>query len=180
LVFSSYPKRRNGVRGIFQNIKNNHTMANSKQVFSTSSPGFIYSITSAILTILAIIGVSFADPIHVLSGQVETSIQGGSFFALVTLVVGSVLFPVWNLIQKKQKINLKTIFGSTANIIALGQALLGIIALTGFVLPAGSLEQVVSAVKMKDWGALIGLLVTSIVPTIIRFIKSKKTPPVGA
>ena len=134
-------------------------MANSKQVFSTSSPGFIYSIASAILTILAIIGVSYA---------------------LVTLVIGSVLFPVWNLIQKKQKINLKTIFGSTANIIALGQALLGIIALTGFVLPAGSLEQVVSAVKMKDWGALIGLLVTSIVPTIIRFIKSKKTPPVGA
>ena len=155
-------------------------MANSKQVFSTSSPGFIYSIASAILTILAIIGVSFADPIPVLSGQVETSIQGGGFFALVTLVIGSVLFPVWNLIQKKQKINLKTIFGSTANIIALGQALLGIIALTGFVLPAGSLEQVVSAVKMKDWGALIGLLVTSIVPTIIRFIKSKKTPPVGA
>lgn len=155
-------------------------MANSKQVFSTSSPGFIYSIASAILTILAIIGVSFADPIPVLSGQVETSIQGGSFFALATLVIGSVLFPVWNLIQKKQKINLKTIFGSTANIIALGQALLGIIALTGFVLPAGSLEQVVSAVKMKDWGALIGLLVTSIVPTIIRFIKSKKTPPVGA
>ena len=172
------PQAPQGVRGIFQNKKSN--MANSKQVFSTSSPGFIYSIASAILTILAIIGVSFADPIPVLSGQVETFIQGGSFFALVTLVIGSVLFPVWNLIQKKQKINLKTIFGSTANIIALGQALLGIIALTGFVLPAGSLEQVVSAVKMKDWGALIGLLVTSIVPTIIRFIKSKKTPPVGA
>lgn len=75
---------------------------------------------------------------------------------------------------------MRGIFQNKKNNIALGNALLGIIALTGFVLPAGSLEQLVSAVKMKDWGALIGLLVTSIVPTIIRFIKSKKTPPVGA
>ena len=151
-------------------------MANSKQVFSTSSPGFIYSISSLVLTLLAIIGVKFAEPISVLSGQVETSIQGGSFYALVTLLIGSVLFPVWNLIQKKQKISLKALFGSTANIIALGNAALALIALTGFVLPPGTLEQLVTAVQMKDWGALIGLLVTSIVPTIIRFIKSKKPP----
>lgn len=147
-----------------------------KKVFDSKSPGFAYSIAAFVLTLLAIIGVQFTQPIGDLSSQLETSIHGGSYLALLGLIAGSVLFPIWNLIQKKQKITLGTIFGSTANIIALVNALLGVIAVTGFVLPDGTVEQVIAAVKTKDWVALISLLITTIVPTIIRFIKSKKTP----
>jgi len=153
-----------------------NTMA--KQQFDTKSAGFIYSVTAFFLTILAMLGVGFSEPISQISGQLETSIQGANYFGLVALVGGSVLFPIWNLIQKKQKLNWKNLVSSTANIIALVNAALGLIALTGFVLPAGTVEQIVAAVQVKDWAALAAILINVVIPTIVRFIKDKKAATV--
>lgn len=149
-------------------------MANQKQNFDPKSPGAVYSLATLVLTILAGLGIGFPDTIANISGQLQTSIQGGSYFALIGIVGGSVLFPIWNLIQKKQKLNWKNLFGSTANVVALGNALLGVVALTGFYLPDGTVEQIVAAVTVKDWGALASVIINTVIVALVRWVKDKK------
>ncbi len=149
-------------------------MATQKQNFDPKSPGAVYSLATLVLTILAGLGIGFPDSIANISGQLQTSIQGGSYFALIGIVGGSVLFPIWNLIQKKQKLNWKNLFGSTANVVALGNALLGVVALTGFYLPDGTVEQIVAAVTVKDWGALASVIINTVIVALVRWVKDKK------
>lgn len=149
-------------------------MAAKKQNFDPKSPGAIYSIATLVLTALALAGVGFPESIEGISGQLQTSIQGGSYFALIGLIGGSVLFPIWNLIQKKQKFNWANIFGSTANTVAIGNALFGIVALTGFVLPDGTLEQIMAAIEVKDWGALASVIINTVIVTLVRFLKDRR------
>lgn len=149
-------------------------MANQKQNFDPKSPGAVYSLATLVLTILALLGIGFPDSIANISGQLQTSIQGGSYFALIGIVGGSVLFPIWNLIQKKQKLNWKNLFGSTANVVALGNAFLGVVALTGFYLPSGTVEQIVAAVTVKDWGALASVVINTVIVALVRWVKDKK------
>lgn len=149
-------------------------MANQKQNFDPKSPGAVYSLATLVLTILALLGIGFPDSIANISGQLQTSIQGGSYFALIGIVGGSVLFPIWNLIQKKQKLNWENLFGSTANVVALGNAFLGVVALTGFYLPSGTVEQIVEAVTVKDWGALASVVINTVIVALVRWVKDKK------
>lgn len=149
-------------------------MANQKQNFDPKSPGAVYSLATLVLTILALLGIGFPDSIANISGQLQTSIQGGSYFALIGIVGGSVLFPIWNLIQKKQKLNWENLFGSTANVVALGNAFLGVVALTGFYLPSGTVEQIVAAVTVKDWGALASVVINTVIVALVRWVKDKK------
>ncbi len=149
-------------------------MATQKQNFDPKSPGAVYSLATLVLTILAGLGIGFPDSIANISGQLQTSIQGGSYFALIGIVGGSVLFPIWNLIQKKQKLNWKNLFGSTANVVALGNALLGVVALTGFYLPDGTVEQIVAAVTVKDWGALASVVINTVIVALVRWVKDRK------
>jgi hypothetical protein len=149
-------------------------MANQKQNFNPKSPGAIYSLATLVLTILAGLGIGFPDSIANISGQLQTSIQGGSYFALIGIVGGSVLFPIWNLIQKKQKLNWANLFGSTANVTALAYAALGVIAMTGFYLPNGTVEQIQVAVEAKDWGALASIVVGTVLTALVRWFKDRK------
>ncbi len=149
-------------------------MATQKQNFDPKSPGAVYSLATLVLTILAGLGIGFPDSIANISGQLQTSLQGGSYFALIGIVGGSVLFPIWNLIQKKQKLNWKNLFGSTANVVALGNALLGVVALTGFYLPDGTVEQIVAAVTVKDWGALASVVINTVIVALVRWVKDRK------
>lgn len=149
-------------------------MATQKQNFDPKSPGAVYSLATLVLTVLALLGIGFPDSIANISGQLQTSIQGGSYFALIGIVGGSVLFPIWNLIQKKQKLNWKNLFGSTANVVALGNALLGAVALTGFYLPDGTVEQIVAAVTVKDWGALASVIINTVFVALVRWVKDRK------
>jgi len=149
-------------------------MVTQKQNFDPKSPGAVYSLATLVLTILAGLGIGFPDTIANISGQLQTSIQGGSYFALIGIVGGSVLFPIWNLIQKKQKLNWKNLFGSTANVVALGNALLGVVALTGFYLPDGTVEQIVAAVTVKDWGALASVVINTVIVALVRWVKDRK------
>ena len=151
-----------------------------KKNFDPQSPGAIYSLAVLVLTVLAGLGIGFPDSIPNISGQLQTSIQGGSYFALIGIIGGSVLFPIWNLIQKKQKLNWRNLFGSTANIVSLANAGLGVVALTGFMLPAGTVEQVVAAVQVKDWGALASIVINTVIVSFVRWLKDRKAAVVAA
>lgn len=146
-----------------------------KPVFDPASPGFLYTIIVAILGIFATFGVSFPITVTELGEKITTSLNAGGIYSVVIIIMASVFFPIYNRIK-----NGGPIMASTLTWIALANILLSVIALTGFTLPAGTVEQLVGAVQTKDWFALISLLATTIIPAVVRFIKSKSKPASAA
>jgi len=142
--------------------------------FSVTSPGFLYSAIVAVLTIIAAGGVQLpADPATVGSDFV-TSLSTGGIFSLVGVIVSSLVFPIYNFVKSGLKFSFGAIFSLNTTWIALGNAAAAGIALTGFVLPQGTVEQIVGAVGTKDWMGLISILALTVGNTLIRFIKERQ------
>lgn len=144
------------------------------KVFDRASPGFLYTIVAGILGIFAAFGVVFPITVTELGGQITTSLTTGGIYAVIGIIISSVIFPVWNRFKYGGPI-----MASTLTWIALANIALSVIALTGFTLPAGTVEQVIGAVQAKDYFALISIVATTIIPAIVRFIKSRKPPVVA-
>lgn len=145
-----------------------------KMVFNTKSPGFLYSVIVAVLTVFAVSGVHFPTSAEQLAGEITTTLSTSGIYAIIGVVVASVVFPIYNAVKSGLKFSLATIFGSTLTWVAIGNIILSLLALTGIVLPDGTLEQIIGAVQVKDWGALVNIIFVTIVPTIVRWIKDKK------
>lgn len=147
-------------------------MAQAKKVFNAASPGFLYTLIVSALTIFAASGVTFPDNPQDIAGHITTLLSTGGFFAIIGVIVSSVAFPIWNAYQKGN-LSFNGIWRNTFTWIALGNLVFAAIALTGFVLPDGTVEQIVAAISAKDWTALISMFVTTIIPAIVRFIKQR-------
>lgn len=141
----------------------------NKTVFNASSPGFLYTVIVSILAIFAASGVTIANPNDV-AGEIVTSLSSGGVYAIIGVIASSVVFPIWNAVQKGS-ISFDGIFSSTLTWIAIGNIVFAAIALTGLVLPEGTVEGLVYAISAKDWNALISMVLTTILPTVVRFIK---------
>ena len=76
--------------------------------------------------------------------------------------------------HKKKQFNFQGIFSSTLTWVALANTFFAVLALTGFTLPDGAVDALVAAVLAKDWGAIISMLFTTIIPTVARFFKDRK------
>ena len=148
---------------------------NKKQtkLFDAGSPGFLYTVIVSVLTIFAAAGVSFPDNPEQIAGEFTTLLSTGGFYAVLGVIATSIGFPLWNAYQKKQ-FNFQGIFSSTLTWIALANIAFGALALTGFTLPDGTVDALVAAVLAKAWGAIISMLFTTIIPTVVRFIKDRK------
>ena len=145
---------------------------NSKQAvaFSTTSPGFIYSLLVGGLTIVALAGVNFSQAPAELAGEITNSISSGGYYSLIGILAASVIFPVWNA-YKKSNLSFKGIFKNTLTWVALGNVVFSAIALTGLTFPDGTVEDIVGAAAAKDWNSLISILITVVLSTVARFIK---------
>lgn len=143
-----------------------------KKIFSFSSTGFIYSVSVAALTIFAAAGAHFSSPIGDIAGNIDTTLSASGVWAMIGVIAASVIAPIWNAIVKGT-LSFKGVFSSTLTWIAILNAGLAYLATKGFSLPDGTVEQIFGYIQAKDWFSLGYLLVATIVPTIIRFIKSK-------
>lgn len=144
-----------------------------KVIFNAGSPGFLYTIIVTVLTIFAVSGVQFPTSAEVLAGDITTTLSTSGIYAIIGVIVSSVAFPIYNAVKSGLKFSAATIFGSTLTWISIGNIILSLLAIYGFVLPDGTLEQVIGAVQTKDWMALGSLFFTTIVPTVVRWIKDK-------
>lgn len=153
-------------------------MANNAKFFNAGSPGFLYSVITTALTIFAASGVQFPKVPGDLSSELVSSFSTGGVYALIGVIVASVIFPIYNAIQAKT-FSFKGVFSRNLTWIAIGNLAAAGIALTGFVLPSGTADQIVGAVSMKDWGGLISILGLTVVNTLIRYLKDK-APEVNA
>lgn len=143
------------------------------KLFDPKSPVFIYSLIVAALTVFAASGVQFPKVAGELATEITTSLSTGGVYALIGVIIASVIFPIYNAI-KSGVFSLKGVFSRNLTWIALGNAAASAIALTGFVLPAGTVEQIIAAISVKDWGGLVSVLGLTVVNTLIRFLKEKE------
>lgn len=148
-------------------------MANQTQkFFDAGSPGFLYSIITAALAIFAASGVTFPKAPADLGTELVSSFSTGGIYALIGIIIASVAFPIYNAV-KAGTLSFSGVFSRNLTWIAIGNAVAAGIALTGFVLPSGTTEQIIGAISMKDWGGLISILGLTVVNTLIRFLKEK-------
>lgn len=145
-----------------------------KQVFNPASPGFLYTITVLVLTAFAAAGAEIPNPEDVAAG-ITTTLDTSGFFAVVGVLVSSVIFPVWNAWQKKA-LNFAGIINSSTTWVSAFVAMFAGLALVGLHFPPGTAEQLATLIFAKDWGALASMFVTVILPTIIRFVKAMNAP----
>jgi len=142
--------------------------------FSTSSPGFIYSVTVAILTILAIGGINFNTPIDVLAGDISTTLSTGGIWAVGGIILSSLVFPIWNFVKSGKKFSFANVFGSTLVWVAMANLAISALVLLGIGVPDGTFEAVGTYIATKDWFGLLGYLASTILPTVIRWIKDQR------
>ena len=148
-------------------------MANSNQkFFEVSSPGFLYSVIVSALTIFAGVGVTFPKVPIDLGTEIVNSFNTGGVYALIGVIVASVVFPIYNAISAGT-FSLKGIFSRNLTWIALGNIAVSGLALTGFVLPDGTPEQIVGAVSAKDWMSVVSIVALTVGNTLLRLIKQK-------
>lgn len=148
-------------------------MANSTQkFFEVSSPGFLYSVIVSALTIFAGAGVAFPKVPIDLGTEIVNSFNTGGVYALIGVIVASVVFPIYNAISAGT-FSLKGIFSRNLTWIALGNIAVSGLALTGFVLPDGTPEQIVGAVSAKDWMSVVSIVALTVGNTLLRLIKQK-------
>ena len=146
----------------------------SKTKFDPKSPGFIASITYAILAAFAATGIEFPKDPAQIAGDFETTMSSGGIFAITGMLISAIIFPIWNFIKKGGRINAKLILSNTTFWVSLVTAILGFAALYGFTVPDGTAEQIVSALYAKDWGVLLSVLAINILNPLIRFLKEVK------
>ena len=148
-------------------------MANSNQkFFEVSSPGFLYSVIVSALAIFAGAGVAFPKVPIDLGAEIVNSFNTGGVYALIGVIVASVVFPIYNAISAGT-FSLKGIFSRNLTWIALGNIAVSGLALTGFVLPDGTPEQIVGAVSPKDWMSVVSIVALTVGNTLLRLIKQK-------
>lgn len=142
--------------------------------FDIKSGGFIQSVIVAFLAIFAATGVTFPKDVNVLGMELVTSFSAGGIYAIIGILITAVIFPIYNFFSGGGKFSLPAIFSRVNTWLSIGYALAALIALTGFVLPDGSVDQIVYAIYSKDWGALIAFFATTIVPTFVRWLKARQ------
>jgi len=147
--------------------------------FDPKSAGFLHALITFILTVFATAGVAIQGTPENLSNTIVTSFQGGGIYAIIGVLVTSVAFPIYNFIKGGGKFSISAIFSRVSTWVALGTAALAAIALTGFILPDGTLDQVISAVQAKDWMSLVSILALTVGNTLIRYLKDKSGSPAG-
>lgn len=147
--------------------------------FDTTSPGFHYSVVVFVLTVLAAWGVDLPQDPAALGHDIVNTFSTGGIYALIGLLVSSLIFPVYNAIRSGIKFSFKSIFSLNSTWIALLNAVASGLALTGFVLPEGTAEQLVYAASVKDWMALGSAFLLTVGNTLLRFIKENKRVTAG-
>lgn len=148
--------------------------------FDVTSPGFIYTLVVLALSIFAASGVQFADDPQTLAVGIVTTLSESGVYAIIGVLISSVIFPVWNFVKQGGKFTVKNIFSSTLVWFAIGNTALALVALTGFLIPAETVGNVIGAIQTKDWGALTLTIFANIVNPLIRYLKDKNAAQLAA
>ena len=120
--------------------------------------------------------IEFQQPIDVLADSLATTLSTQGIYAIVGILVVSVLGPIYTAISKK---SFMAIWSSVSTWTYHAIAVAAGLTLLGIAVPPGSAEALVAAIWAKDWASVGSIGAMSFLVPLIRWIKSKSqtTPP---
>lgn len=144
-------------------------------VFSKKSAYLWGNIITFLLGSAALVGIQLPASPDQISGELVKLIEGGSLYAVITMVVVNIIVPVFNFVRKGGKVNLLDLIGSASFWIAFGSLVVSIVvSVWGIDIPADTPQSVVGAVFGRDFAMLAFIVVANIVNPIVRYFKDKR------
>ena len=150
-----------------------------KSNFSSSNPNFWARLLIFAFSVIALLGVQIPDP-TALTDNIVTTISGGSAYAVIGILIVSVIMPIINFVRSKPKLDLYAIIGSPNFWIYFASFILGSLVLLGIDIPDGTAEQLVGAIFAKDWGGLATIAFANLADPFIRWWRDKRQTAVTA
>jgi hypothetical protein len=117
--------------------------------------------------------IEFEQPIGALADSLGTTLSTQGIYAIVGILVVSVLGPIYTAISKK---SVMAIWSSISTWTYLSIAIASVLTLLGIAVPPGSAEALVAAIWAKDWATVGTIGTISFLVPLIRWIKSKSLP----
>jgi hypothetical protein len=151
-----------------------------KQNFSSSNPNFWARLLIFAFSVIALLGVQIPESPAMLTDKIVTTISGGSAYAVIGILIVSVLMPIINFVRSKPKLDLYAIIGSPNFWIYFASFVLGCLVLLGIDIPDGTAEQLVGAIFAKDWGGLATVAFVNLADPFIRWWRDKRQTSVTA
>lgn len=139
-----------------------------KPNFSTNSPNFWASLITFILSIAALGGVNFGIDPTTLSQKLVTTLQGGSLWAVVGIVVTNLVTPIYYVIRNKAfHLSLR----SSNFWIQAVTFLISVGVMYGIGFEQQAAAGLVEAIAAKDWALLVSIAIPAIINPLVRFLK---------
>lgn len=142
----------------------------SNKIFDSANPNLWAQVLIAVLGLFSAAGVNWDAA--TLGDSIFVTITSGSYFSLLTIAATSVLMPIWNWIRS-DKLTLKEFIGKPNTLVYLITLVLALLALLGINTTPNAAGEIVRLIQAQDWGSLIGLIFTSILSPLFRYLLDK-------
>jgi hypothetical protein len=148
-------------------------MAQPQKAFSLSSKNLWFQVTLLLLAIAAGLGINFPSSPEAIAGDIVNTFTNSGIYAVIGILVVSVIGPIYNFIKSKPKLSLKAFVADANNWVYIVSFLASGAILLGINIPAGTAEQLVAAVFARDWAGIASVAVGSIVVPLVRYFIDK-------
>ncbi len=144
-------------------------MAQPQKAFSLSSKNLWFQVALLLLAIGAGLGINFPSSPEAIAGDIVNTFSNSGIYAVVGILVVSVIGPIYNFVKSKPKLSLKAFLADANNWVYIVGFISAGAVLIGINIPAGTAEQLVVAVFARDWAAVASVAVGSVVVPLVRF-----------
>lgn len=149
-------------------------MANTTQkAFSLNSRNLWFQVALLILGIMAGLGVHLPSSPELIAGDIVNTLSNSGIYAVIGIMVVSVIGPIYNFIKSKPKLSLSAFVADPNNWVYIVSFAASCLILIGVNVPDGTAQQIVSAIFVKDWAALASVMVGSVIVPLVRFFIDK-------
>lgn len=148
-------------------------MAQPQKAFSLTSKNLWFQLALLILAIGAGLGINFPSSPEAIAGDIVNTFSNSGIYAVIGILVVSVIGPVYNFVKSKPKLSLSAFIADPNNWVYIVGFLASGAILLGINIPAGTAEELVAAVFARDWAGIASVAVGSILVPLVRYFIDK-------
>lgn len=148
----------------------------SKQ-FSFASTNLWFQVVLFALAIMAGLGIKLPSSPDAIAGDIVNTFNNSGIYAVIGILVVSVIGPVYNFIKSKPKLSLSAFIADPNNWVYFVSFIASLAVIAGIAIPPGTAENLISAVFARDWAAVASVAVGSIVVPLVRFLIDRANKP---
>jgi hypothetical protein len=140
-----------------------------QKAFSLSSKNLWFQVALLLLAIGAGLGINFPSSPEAIAGDIVNTFSNSGIYAVVGILVVSVIGPIYNFVKSKPNLSLKAFLADANNWVYIVGFISAGAVLIGINIPAGTAEQLVAAVFARDWAAVASVAVGSVLVPLVRY-----------